>query len=47
MPGWVEEEADFAAYVLTEPGPGFEDARTVGRSLPFERVVDDVVDGVL
>jgi hypothetical protein len=33
--------------VAGEPGDGFEESRAAGRALPFERVVDDVLAGVL
>jgi hypothetical protein len=46
VPWWPEAEADLAE-VVGEFGDGFEEAREAGRALPFERVVEDVLAGVL
>jgi predicted ATPase len=46
VPWWSEAEADLVE-VAGEPGDGFEESRAAGRALPFERVVDDVLAGVL
>ena len=43
IPGWLGEQDEAAAYVLTEPGPGFEQARAAGRSLSFEAAIDEVL----
>jgi predicted ATPase len=46
IPGWSEREAEFAD-LIGEPGDGFEQAREAGRSLPFERVVEQTLRGAL
>jgi predicted ATPase len=46
VPWWPEAEADLVE-VVGEFGDGFEEAREAGRALPFERVVEDVLAGVL
>jgi predicted ATPase len=46
IPRWSEYESEFAE-VVGEPGDGFEPAREAGRTLPFERVVEQTLHAAL